>query len=88
MIEIFGWLGSFLLVACSVPQLIKTIKTKNVQGVSLFFLILWFLGEFFSLVYILVYAHKRPLLINYGINLIITFMLIIFYMKYKKREFR
>jgi uncharacterized protein with PQ loop repeat len=72
LINIIGWLGAFLLATCSLPQLIKTIKTKKFEGLSLTFVIWWLLGEIFTLSYIFHVAFKWPLIFNYTINILAT----------------
>lgn len=85
MIEFFGWLGSSFLVICSLPQLFKTFRTKNVQGLSFLFLLFWFLGEIFSLMYILFDVSKRPLIFNYLTNTLICFLILIYYIRYRSK---
>jgi uncharacterized protein with PQ loop repeat len=38
--EIIGWLGSFLLAFCGLPQCIKSWREKNSDGISLGFIVL------------------------------------------------
>jgi uncharacterized protein with PQ loop repeat len=77
--ELFGWLGSFCLAICALPQAIKSIRDGHSNGLSYGLLILWFAGEVFTLLYICRSIHSLPLLLNYISN--ILFLLIIF--KYK-----
>jgi uncharacterized protein with PQ loop repeat len=86
IVEIFGWVGSFCLIICGLPQMIKTIKLKKVEGFSFLFLLLWFLGEFFSLFYVIQKTGKLPLIFNYVINLIVTIILISYYIYYLYRS--
>lgn len=43
---IFGFIASALIAVFSMPQLIKTIKTKNTESVSLWMLLLLVIGDF------------------------------------------
>lgn len=69
LIQILGWLGAFLLAVCGLPQLFKTIKTKNFDSLSITFIWCWLLGELFLFTYVVYEAFKWPLLFNYGINI-------------------
>jgi uncharacterized protein with PQ loop repeat len=79
-----GYLGSFLLITCALPQLFKTIKTKNVEGLSLWTTIMCGSGCFLVLNYIL-HTNKDSLLVfNYAFNGLVYFILTLLYIKYKK----
>jgi len=83
-ITMVGWLGSFFLIACGVPQLFKTVKTKKVDDISILFLLSWFFGEVFSLLFVLIRAPEVPLIANYSWNLLITGTLLVFYIVYRR----
>ena len=51
MIEIIGWFGSIFYSVAGWPQVIKTVKKGNANGVSLYFLLLMILGAITFLVY-------------------------------------
>ena len=76
MIEFIGWLGAFLLATCGIPQLVKTLKTNNFNGLSITFLFWWLFGEIFILFYVLQKAFRWPLIFNYGINITIIFIIL------------
>jgi uncharacterized protein with PQ loop repeat len=78
IIEWVGFVGSFLLAGCAIPQLLKSIKTKRVDDFSGLFLSTWFIGEILMLVYILLTPNlfSIPLVINYLLNFIIVGILI------------
>jgi len=71
MIESLGILGSVLLALCGLPMLLKALKDKHVDGVSLGFLWMWFLGEVFVFVYVYFTSMDYILLANYGLNVIV-----------------
>lgn len=48
---ITGIIGQSLFILCVLPQLIKTLKTKNVNGLSTHMWWLYILAEAFSIVY-------------------------------------
>ncbi|MFA5259417.1 MAG: PQ-loop repeat-containing protein [Candidatus Pacearchaeota archaeon] len=85
IIEIIGWTGAVLLATCGLPQLIKTIQTKNFSGLSLTFIVWWLLGEIFTLTYIVYTAWRWPLLFNYGINIIVCIIMLILFLSAKKK---
>jgi len=79
-VEILGWLAALCFGLSPLFQVIKCYKEKHATGVSLGLLIMWTLGEIFSILYILPKGHL-PLLANYTINMI--FIVIIIYYKIK-----
>lgn len=76
--EIIGYIGSLCLAICGFPQCLLSIKQGHSEGISLNFLILWSLGEVFTLIYIIP-KMDIPLILNYSLNLV--FLAIIW--KYK-----
>lgn len=72
--ETIGYIGSIMLACCGLPQAYHSIKTGKSEGLSLGFLLLWSLGEIFTLIYIIPKADI-PLLLNYSCN--ILFLVII-----------
>jgi uncharacterized protein with PQ loop repeat len=80
--ESIGYIGSILLALCGLPQAVLSIKQGNSNGISLLFLLMWTLGELFTIVYIIPKADI-PLLINYSSNLV--FLSVIWKYKLKPR---
>jgi uncharacterized protein with PQ loop repeat len=78
MMEIFGWLGSVMLAFCGLPQAIESYKTKNSDGLTWGFLLMWLFGEVFTFIFIFP-TMILPLVFNYTANLI--FVGIIIYYK-------
>jgi uncharacterized protein with PQ loop repeat len=81
--EYIGWIGSILLAFCGLPQAIESYKTKNSNGLTWGFLIMWGMGELFTIVYIIPKWHW-PLIFNYTANII--FISIIVYYKIKPKK--
>ena len=50
-IDIFGYFAAILTTAAFVPQLIKTLKTKKADDVSLITLIMFITGVLFWIIY-------------------------------------
>ena len=70
-----GWVGALLFSISAIPQVIKTIKTKEADDLSVCFLFLWFFGEVCTLIYLLIddsllSITHYPLYINYIANII------------------
>jgi uncharacterized protein with PQ loop repeat len=82
--EFIGYLGSFLLAIHTLPQIIKTVRTKDVQSFDALFLWFWFWGIFCLLVYVLLSPIiLLPLLVNYIIGVLSVGILLFSYYKYK-----
>ena len=77
MHEMIGWIGSILLALCAVPQVVMCIKQGHAKGVSVTFLLMWFFGALFALIYILP-AGKMPLIVNYILSSLMA-LIIVFY---------
>ena len=80
--EIIGWLGSILLAFCGLPQAIESYKTKSSEGLTWGFLFMWFVGEIFTIIYILP-QMVLPLLFNYTANIIFLSIIIYYKIKFK-----
>ena len=77
-IEIFIWyIGAGLITVCLVPQVYTTYKTKTVEGLSLFFLILQILSSICYVIYGL-YEHTLPIIISNGSTILFSIILISF----------
>lgn len=76
-LELAGWISSFLLGACALPQVLKTWRTGNTEGLSMAFLGMWMGGELFGLLYTAGFATiPWPLVVNYGANIMMIGYLI------------
>ncbi len=61
MTEIIGYIGAFLTTISFLPQAIKTVTTRNTDGLSLFMYSLFVMGVWFWILYgILI---KNPIII-------------------------
>jgi len=82
MYQIIGWIGAFLFATCSIPQAIKTYKSKSADDLSWLFLFFWFFGEILTLSYVAIdniitaIPPQYPLYFNYIINIIFVIYLI------------
>lgn len=76
-------IGTILLAFQGAPQAYKCYKDGNGNGLSPWFLWMWFLGEVFVFIYVL-YLVDWILLINYGLNIVIVSCILRY--KYFPRE--
>ena len=70
--EVVGWLGTFFLAICAIPEVWRAISEQN-SPLSWYFLIFWLIGEVFLLVYTILKSRKiklLPLFFNYGLNIL------------------
>ena len=75
-IDIFGYFAAILTTAAFLPQLIKTIKTKKAEDVSLTTLILFIIGVLSWIIY----GYKissSPVLVANLITLILNLLILI-----------
>lgn len=83
--ETIGWIGNILFAICAFPQAVKTFRSKRTHDLSGLFLWLWFFGEFFTFIYIVVGDMQAntlhlPLYFNYVVNIVLACYLV--YSKY------
>ena len=83
MIQIFGWIGLLLLHGSNLPQIYKTIKTKEVKGISMSLWIIVFLGLTSYLIYSILRGDVVYIVSNI-LGLTGTGFQIILILKYKK----
>ena len=81
VVEFLGWSGALLLAMCAIPEVIKSIITKNCS-VGWGMLSLWWVGEALTLIFIAVRAPEIQLLVNYGINFLFVSILIYYKRRY------
>ena len=77
-----GVLGSILLATCAAPLAYRAYHDGHSDGVDTLFLLIWTLGEIFTLSYV-IYTLDLPLILNYGLNLM--FIGVVVYFKIKPR---
>jgi uncharacterized protein with PQ loop repeat len=52
MSDAIGIIGSIAFATCAIPQVVECYRKKSAEGLSWMFLILWAIGEIFTIVYI------------------------------------
>ena len=71
MIETIGWIGAVAFAICGAPQAYKSWKEGHAHGLAWSFLVLWYIGELFGLVYVIALL-SYPLIFNYAFNVILV----------------
>ena len=83
--EILGTMGSLILCASAIPQIIKTYRTKSSGDLSILYLITLIFGLMLLMVYSL---YVKDFVFIFGNTLAIssTGVMIFLWFKYKKQE--
>lgn len=68
--QALGWLATILFTACYVPQIVKTIRTKNLSGVSIWLFVIQFMANIVALAYASM-IHQAPLQVKYSLALML-----------------
>lgn len=82
--EIIGFSAAILTTAAFLPQVYKTWKTKDVSGLSLPMLIMFFVGVFLWLVYGF-YKESPSMIFANAITVVLAFFLMYFKIIYSKK---
>jgi len=78
MEQILGWISVIILTTCALPQLIKIIRTKQTRDISILMWWAYLIGHIFAIGYA-VSIFQVPLLIKYGVNILIAIIIIYAY---------
>ena len=82
-IEFFGYIAAILTTLAFLPQLIKTLKTKKAEDVSLITLIMFLTGVLSWIIY----GYKissTPILIANMVTFVLNLLILIFKISYAK----
>lgn len=82
--EAIGYIGGVCTAFCFMPQTLKTIKTKDVQSLSLISYILYCIG-ILSWVLYGIYVHSVQMVVFNAISLFFAGYILIMILKYKKK---
>ena len=83
-IEFFGYFAAILTTLAFIPQLIKTLKTKKAEDVSLTTLIMFLTGVTAWIIYG-VQISSKPILIANVITFLLNFLILVFKLIYSKK---
>ena len=84
-IEFFGYFAAILTTAAFIPQVIKTLKTKKAEDVSLITLIMFISGVGSWIIYGLAISSK-PIVIANSITFLLNFLILILKISFSKRK--
>lgn len=82
--EIAGIIMVVSFMFCYLPQIIKIYKNKSSEGVSLMLVIMCIIGYIAGLIYMFMTAFGLWWFLNYAVGLIMCFILLHAWFKYKK----
>jgi MtN3 and saliva related transmembrane protein len=83
-IPVFGYVAAVLTTMSFLPQAIKTIKEKNIEGISLFMYSLFTIGVLLWLIYGWL-MKDIPIIAANGITLILSATILTLKIKYSAR---
>ncbi len=83
--QILGWTATVLFSVMLIPQIIKTIKMKSTEGVSLFLFIIYLIANIIALNYAFL-INQTPLKVKYTIGIVTTIFYITIFCIYRKRH--
>ena len=82
-VEFFGYFAAILTTLAFIPQLIKTLKTKKAEDVSLTTLIMFLTGVSAWIIYGIQISSK-PILVANIITFLLNFLILVFKLIYSK----
>ena len=82
--ETIGYIGGLCTAFCFMPQTLKTIRSKNVQGLSLVSYILYCIG-ILSWVLYGIYVHSVQMVVFNSISLFFAGYILIMILIYRKK---
>ncbi len=85
--QILGWMATVLFSLMVIPQMIKTIKSKDTSGVSIVLFMIFLLGNMIALIYAIL-IYQNPLIIKYSIAILTTLAYIGIYMYYYRKKLK
>jgi len=83
--QILGWTATTLFSVALVPQIIKTLRRKSTEGVSIWLFIIFFVANIIALIYALLIIQP-PLIIKYILGILESVFYIIVFAIYYKRN--
>ena len=83
-IEFFGYFAAILTTLAFIPQLVKTLKTKKAEDVSLTTLIMFLTGVAAWIIYGIQISSK-PILVANVITFLLNFFILVFKLNYSKK---
>ena len=81
--EVIGFIAAFLTTIAFIPQVLKVLKTKSVEGLSLTTYLLYILGVFLWFIHG-VNLESLSMIIGNFVSIILTLIILFFIIKSKK----
>lgn len=85
LIDLIGTFAGILTSISMIPQLIKVLKEKKVEDVSLLMLIVLLLGVCLWVVYGIM-KEEWPIILSNGFSVLVNTILLIYYFIYSKKH--
>ncbi len=82
--QILGWVATTLFSIALIPQIVKTLKRKSTEGVSVWLFIIFLVANIIALFYALLIS-QLPLIIKYILGILESVFYIIVFVIYYKR---
>jgi len=82
-----GWIATILFSIMIVPQIIKTIKIKKTDSVSIMLFIIFLIANIIALIYAMMIS-QGPLIIKYVIAIIEAMVYIGLFIYYKRQKIK
>jgi len=83
--NILGWTATILFTICYIPQILKTYRTKTIDGLSFGLLSISFIANIVALVYATL-IKQPPLQIKYILALLFLSICLYLYLKVRFRK--
>lgn len=84
--QILGWIATFLFSIMIIPQMVKTIRSKDTSGVSLLLFIIFLAANIIALIYAILISQP-PLIFKYTLAIATTVAYIgIFWFYFSKKK--
>ncbi|MBU0460119.1 MAG: SWEET family sugar transporter [Nanoarchaeota archaeon] len=83
--SILGWVATILFSVMLIPQITKTIKLKDIKGVSLLLFVTYLIANVVALTYAYL-IDQPPLIFKYFIGIITAEVYLIVFLIYYKRK--
>jgi len=83
--QLLGWTATILFSVALVPQIVKTLKRKSTEGVSIWLFIIFFIANIIALIYALLIIQP-PLVIKYILGILESVFYIVVFAIYYKRN--
>lgn len=83
--QTLGWTATVLFSIMIIPQMIKTIRSKDTKGVSLLLFVIFLVANIVALNYAVLISQK-PLIIKYSFAIAATSFYILIFLFYRYKE--